>query len=135
VRRDDLFTLQVDGSKASAIAGLHRCWTQTGTQTAKTAAFNVATDLGVDYRSGWDEVAAAAGPYRNPYRVGWEDFLRHLVAGTPLSADFAAGIRPERPDLHFFIFSMVATMFLTVAISGFSGSRAMNLLKDSSAFP
>lgn len=92
VRRDDLFTLQVDGSKASAIAGLHRCWTQTGAQTAKTAAFNVATDLGVDYRSAWDEVAAA-GPYRNPYRVGWEDFLHHLVAGTPLSADFAAGIR------------------------------------------
>jgi len=37
-------------------------------------------------------------------------------------------------DFYFFIFSMVATMFLTVGISGFSGSRAMNLLKDSSAF-
>jgi predicted dehydrogenase len=35
----------------------------------------------------------AAGPYPNPYRVGWEDFLRHLVAGTPLRSDFAAGIR------------------------------------------
>jgi predicted dehydrogenase len=35
----------------------------------------------------------AAGPYPNPYRVGWEDFLRHLVTGTPLRSDFAAGIR------------------------------------------
>ena len=27
VRRDDLLTFQIDGTKGSAIAGLHRCWT------------------------------------------------------------------------------------------------------------
>ena len=27
LRRDDLLTFQIDGSKGSAVAGLHRCWT------------------------------------------------------------------------------------------------------------
>ena len=29
----------------------------------------------------------------NPYRVGWEHFLRHVATGTPMQANFAAGIR------------------------------------------
>ena len=29
----------------------------------------------------------------NPYRVGWENFLRHVATGAPMQADFAAGIR------------------------------------------
>jgi predicted dehydrogenase len=28
-----------------------------------------------------------------PYRVGWEAFLRHVVTGAPLRSTFAAGIR------------------------------------------
>jgi predicted dehydrogenase len=92
VRRDDLLTFQVDGSKGSALAGLHRCWTQTSRQALDTAHFNVAKDIGADYTANWDEVPDA-GPYKNPYRVGWEHFLRHVVADEPMAADFAAGIR------------------------------------------
>jgi predicted dehydrogenase len=92
VRRDDLLTFQVDGTRGSAVAGLHRCYAQSFADTPKIAAFNPMVDLGIDYASRWQEVPAA-GPYPNPYRVGWEDFLRHLVAGTPLRSDFAAGIR------------------------------------------
>jgi len=92
VRRDDLLLFQVDGTKASAVAGLHRCWTQANAQIPRTAHFNVATDIGFDYRSAWDEVAET-GPYANPYRVGWENFLRHLVLGAPLDANLATGIR------------------------------------------
>jgi len=92
VRRDDLLLFQVDGTKASAVAGLHRCWTQANAQIPRTAHFNVATDIGFDYRSAWDEVAET-GPYANPYRVGWENFLRHLVLDAPLDADLATGIR------------------------------------------
>jgi len=92
VRRDDLFTFQIDGTAGSAIAGLHRCHVQPLADTPKVAAFNPAVDLGIDYRARWQE-APAAGPYLNPYRVGWEDFLRHLVADAPLRSDFAAGIR------------------------------------------
>jgi len=92
VRRDDLLTFQIDGSKGSALAGLHRCWTTTNAQTPRTAHFNIASDMGVDYRANWQEVSDG-GPYKNPYRIGWENFLRHLVTGAPMPADLAAGIR------------------------------------------
>jgi predicted dehydrogenase len=92
VRRDDLMTFQIDGTKGSAIAGLHRCYMQPLVDTPRIAAFNPMVDLAIDYRARWQE-ARAAGPYLNPYRVGWEDFLRHLVAEAPLISDFAAGIR------------------------------------------
>jgi predicted dehydrogenase len=92
LRRDDLLTFQIDGSKGSALAGLHKCFTTTNAQTPRTAHFNIATDIGVDYRAHWTQ-AADAGPYRNPYRIGWENFLRHVATGAPLSADFAAGLR------------------------------------------
>ncbi len=92
VRRDDLMTFQIDGTKGSALAGLHRCHMQPLADTPKVAGFNPMVDLGIDYRARWQE-APAAGPYPNPYRVGWEDFLRHLATGAPLRSDFAAGIR------------------------------------------
>jgi predicted dehydrogenase len=92
VRRDDLLTFQIDGGAGSAIAGLHRCFTTTNAQTPRTAHFNIATDLGVDYRAHWQEVADD-GPFTNPYRVGWENFLRHVASGAPMPADFTAGIR------------------------------------------
>src|SRR5262249_47030068 len=92
VRRDDLLTFQIDGSKASAIAGLHRCWTQSNERAPRTAHFSIAVDLRVDYRATWDEVDLP-GPFRNPYRIGWEDFLRHLAGGAPMSSDFVAGLR------------------------------------------
>jgi predicted dehydrogenase len=96
VRRDDLLTFQIDGAKGSAIAGLHKCWTTTSAQTPRTAHFNIATDIGVDYRANWQEVADAS-PFKNPYRIGWENFLRHLATGAPLPADFSSGVR----DLQF----------------------------------
>ena len=44
------------------------------------------------YRSGWTEVAGA-GSYTNPYRVGWENFLRHIATDAQLVSDLSAGIR------------------------------------------
>jgi predicted dehydrogenase len=92
VRRDDLLVLHIDGTAGTAIAGLHRCRVQTKAQTPPVANFRLDKDLDVDYRAGWSEVAAA-GPAINSYRAGWEKFLRHLVAGTPLDSDLSAGIR------------------------------------------
>ena len=92
VRRDDLFTLQIDGATGSASAGLHRCHVQTTAQTPDVAHFSVMKDLAVDYREGWSEAPSLAS-YRNPYRVGWERFLLHVAADAPLAADFRAGIR------------------------------------------
>jgi predicted dehydrogenase len=92
VRRDDLLTLQVDGTIGSAVAGLHRCQEQSSAQTPAIAHFSVMRDIGADYRNGWSE-APPLSCYRNPYRVGWEAFLRHVAAGEPLACDFAVGIR------------------------------------------
>jgi predicted dehydrogenase len=96
VRRDDLFTLQVDGTKGSALAGLHRCHLQPLARTPAIGHFSIAEDLGADYRNDWSEVPALAS-YPNPYRVGWEQFLQHVASDAPLVSDFAAGIR----DLAF----------------------------------
>ncbi len=92
VRRDDLMTLQIDGSGGSALAGLHRCWTQSAADTPTIRRFNPDADIGADYRGQWQEIAGAT-VYKNPYRIGWENFLRHVVAGAPLNCDLAAGIR------------------------------------------
>jgi predicted dehydrogenase len=40
VRRDDLLSFQVDGTHGSAIAGLHRCWTQSAADTPTIQHFN-----------------------------------------------------------------------------------------------
>ena len=97
VRREDLMTMQIDGTKGSAVAGLRRCFTQRAAETPAIAGFrmgkdvdtmNVATDFFVD----WQEVSDAT-PYKNPYRYGWEKFIAHVVADAPFDAPLSAGIR------------------------------------------
>jgi len=92
VRRDDLLTLQIDGTGGSAIAGLHRCLFQPAAATPTIAHFSVMTDIAADYRSDWSE-APALPSYCNPYRVGWEEFLRHVLRDAPFASDFSAGAR------------------------------------------
>ena len=92
VRRDDLLTLQIDGTGGSAIAGLHRCWMQAKADTPAIQHFNPDRDPSVDYRADWQEVIGG-GPYINPYRTGWENFLRHVVNDAPLTNDLRAGVR------------------------------------------
>jgi len=92
VRRDDLFTLQLDGTRGSALAGLHRCYMQSAEATPSIPHFNVMQDIGADYREGWTQ-ALALPAYCNPYRVGWERFLRHMAMQAPMPSDFRAGIR------------------------------------------
>ena len=92
VRRDDLFTLQLDGTRGTALAGLHRCYMQSAEATPSIPHFNVMQDIGADYREGWTQ-APALPAYCNPYRVGWGRFLRHVATQAPMPSDFHAGIR------------------------------------------
>ncbi len=92
VRRDDLVTFQVDGTHGSAVATLHRCHVQSLAQTPKLAGFNANVDVKADYLDGWGEVADLE-TFKNPYRMGWEAYLRHLVLGTPPAATFEDGVR------------------------------------------
>lgn len=97
VRRDDLVSFQVDGTQGSAVAGLRRCWAQAASDTPTIRGFLMGRDadtmqVAVNYRDAWQEVPDVA-PYKNPYRFGWEGYIRHVIADTPFYADLAAGIR------------------------------------------
>ena len=65
---------------------------QSATDTPTVRHFNPSLDIGTDYRADWKEVTGSTA-YTNPYRVGWEKFLRHVAAEAPLASDLSAGIR------------------------------------------
>jgi predicted dehydrogenase len=81
VRRDDLLTIQVDGTKGSAIAGLRECWTQAYGNTPKPV-WNPDIPQPIDFYDGWLKVPEQR-PYENAFKVQWELFLRHVVADEP----------------------------------------------------
>ena len=81
VRRDDLLTIQVDGTQGSAVAGLRRCWSQHCTATPKPV-WNPDVDSSIDYFEGWSEVPDVE-THDNAFKVEWELFLRHVAFGEP----------------------------------------------------
>ena len=97
VRRDDLVTLQIDGTDGSAVAGLRHCHAQAAADTPPIMNFNMGAGqenmkINIDYRAGWTEVPDIT-PYKNPYRAGWEGFLAHVAIDAPFASDLMAGIR------------------------------------------
>jgi predicted dehydrogenase len=76
VRRDDLLTLQVDGTDGSAVAGLRRCFTQSWQETPRPV-WNPDIAQPIDFFSGWKEVAG--DDYDNAFKVQWELFLKHVA--------------------------------------------------------
>ena len=81
VRRDDLLTLQVDGTKGSAVAGLRDCTVQHGSATPRCT-WNPDIDSPIKYTDGWNRVPDWQG-FENAFKVQWELFLRHVVLGEP----------------------------------------------------
>jgi predicted dehydrogenase len=81
VRRDDLLTLQVDGTKGSAVAGLRECWTQAYGNTPKPV-WNPDIPQPIDFLDGWLKVPEQRA-YDNAFKTQWELFLRHVVADEP----------------------------------------------------
>lgn len=81
VRRDDLLTLQVDGTKGSAVAGLRKCWVQHDAMTPKPV-WNPDLDSPIDFYAGWQEVPTTQ-EYDNAFKAQWELFLRHVALGEP----------------------------------------------------
>ncbi|MBN1556904.1 MAG: Gfo/Idh/MocA family oxidoreductase [Lentisphaerae bacterium] len=81
VRRDDLLTLQIDGSRGSAVAGLRTCRIQPYGATPR-AVWNPDVDNPVDFYDGWIEVPDQTA-YDNAFKVQWELFLRHVVKDEP----------------------------------------------------
>ena len=91
VYRDDLLTLQVDGTHGSAVAGLHSCKAQSAAATP-TPVWNPDAPSDADYRSGWSEIPDD-GPAASAFRQQWELFLLHIVEGAPFPWDLREGAK------------------------------------------
>jgi predicted dehydrogenase len=91
VRRDDLLTLQVDGTEGSAVAGLRDCWVQRLEETPKPV-WNPDIPQPVDFDDGWTKVPNRQ-EYNNAFRNEWELFLQHVVADTPFRYDLLEGAK------------------------------------------
>jgi predicted dehydrogenase len=76
VRRDDLLTLQVDGTHGSAVAGLRKCLVQKYEDTPRPV-WNPDIPQPVDFFDGWEEVPDES--YDNAFKAQWELFLRHVA--------------------------------------------------------
>jgi len=80
VRRDDLLTLQVDGTEGSAVAGLRGCRVQSYADTPKPV-WNPDIPQPIDFFAGWKEVPDE--PADNAFKAQWELFLRHVAGDGP----------------------------------------------------
>ncbi|MFC8297954.1 Gfo/Idh/MocA family protein [Micromonospora orduensis] len=91
VYRDELVEFQVDGTEGSAVAGLRTCRVQHRAVTPKPV-WNPDLPVTEDFRARWTEVPDNE-EFDNGFKVQWEAFLRHVVAGEPFRWDFLAGAR------------------------------------------
>lgn len=81
VRRDDLLSLQVDGTKGSAVAGLRECYTQHYGNTPKPV-WNPDVVQPINFFEGWSKVPEQEA-FENAFKVEWELFLKHVVLDEP----------------------------------------------------
>ncbi|MET8282710.1 Gfo/Idh/MocA family oxidoreductase [Micromonospora sp. NPDC005174] len=91
VYRDELVEFQVDGTEGSAVAGLRNCRVQHRAVTPKPV-WNPDLPVTEDFRAQWAEVPDNE-EFDNGFKVQWEAFLRHVVAGEPFQWDFLVGAR------------------------------------------
>ena len=91
VRRDDLLTLQVDGTKGSAVAGLRECYIQHYGNTPKPI-WNPDIAQPINFFEGWSKVPEQE-QYDNAFKAQWELFLKHVVKDEPFPWDLRDGAR------------------------------------------
>jgi len=91
VRRDDLVTFQIDGTHGSAVAGLHRCFSQHRVNTPKPV-WNPDQPQTMDFFAGWDEVPDNM-VFDNGFKVQWEQFLRHVLEDAPWNYTLLEGAK------------------------------------------
>ncbi|MRG44920.1 gfo/Idh/MocA family oxidoreductase [Chitinophaga sp. SYP-B3965] len=91
VRRDDLLTIQVDGTHGSAVAGLRECYVQHYGHTPKPV-WNPDIEQPVKFFDGWAKVPEQE-VFENAFKVQWELFLKHIVTDTPFPWDLKEGAK------------------------------------------
>lgn len=91
VRRDDLLTLQVDGTNGSAVAGLRDCYIQHYGNTPRPV-WNPDIPQPINFFEGWSRVPDQEN-YDNAFKAQWELFLKHVVADEPFPWDLMEGAK------------------------------------------
>ena len=91
VRRDDLLTLHVDGTKGSAVVGLRDCWIQDYGNTPKPV-WNPDIPNPIDFKEGWTMVSEEE-EFDNAFKAQWELFLKHVVLDTPFPWNLMEGAK------------------------------------------
>ncbi len=91
VYRDELFSLQVDGTMGSAVAGLRECRVQHRVNTPRPT-WNPDMPNPFRFREHWQEVPDNA-EFENAFKVQWEMFLRHVAEDAPFPHSFLDGAR------------------------------------------
>jgi predicted dehydrogenase len=91
VYRDELFTLQVDGTLGSAVAGLRGCKVQSRVNTPR-AIWNPDIPDPLVYRDQWMDVPDNQ-KFENGFKAQWEMFLKHVACDAPFAWDLFAGAR------------------------------------------
>ncbi|HJS54555.1 MAG TPA: Gfo/Idh/MocA family oxidoreductase [Chitinophagaceae bacterium] len=91
VRRDDLLTLQVDGTRGSAVAGLRECYVQDYQNTPRPV-WNPDIPQPINFFDGWTRVGEQE-TYDNAFKVQWELFLKHVVKDEPFPWDLRDGAK------------------------------------------
>ena len=91
VNRDDLVTFHVDGTHGSAVAGLTRCVTQQRMNTPRPV-WNPDEPQTMKFLEQWAPIPDTE-VFGNGFRLQWEDFIRHVLAGTPWQHDLFEGAK------------------------------------------
>ena len=81
IRRDDLLTIQVDGTHGTAVAGLRECYVQSDAMTPKPI-WNPDIKSPIDYYADWN-LMPTRDDNENAFKVQWELFLLHVAADGP----------------------------------------------------
>ena len=91
VRRDDLVTFHVDGTHGSAVAGLHKCYSQARVNTPKPV-WNPDVPQTIDFFENWQEVPDNQ-IFDNGFKVQWEMFIRHIFEDAPWTYTLLEGAK------------------------------------------
>jgi predicted dehydrogenase len=91
VRRDDLLTVHVDGTRGSAVAGLRECVVQ-GDSFAPKPVWNPDIAQPIKFFDTWQSMPNNR-LYENAFKIQWEAFLRHVVEDTPFRWDLMEGAK------------------------------------------
>ena len=91
VNRGELFEMQVDGTKGSAVAGLRNCKIQSAVCTPRPT-WNPDIENPFKFVEQWQEVPNNQ-IYDNAFKIQWELFLKHVVNNEPFRWNLMEGAK------------------------------------------